>query len=38
MSVHCCAPERPELTDSRYRRVLWAALVINGTMFLVACR
>ena len=35
MSVHCCAPERPELTDSRYRRVLWAALVINGTMFLV---
>jgi Co/Zn/Cd efflux system component len=35
MSVHCCAPERPELTDIRYRRVLWAALVINGTMFLI---
>ena len=35
MSVHCCTPERPELSDSRYRRVLWAALVINGTMFLV---
>ena len=34
MSEHCCTPERPELTDSRYRRVLWAALVINGTMFL----
>src|SRR6476469_1743990 len=35
MSVHCCAPERPELRDIRYRRVLWAALVINGTMFLI---
>jgi hypothetical protein len=31
----CCASERPELTDRRYRRVLLAALVINGTMFLI---
>jgi Co/Zn/Cd efflux system component len=35
MSEHCCTPERPELTDSRYQRALWAALVINGTMFLI---
>src|SRR3954464_11512957 len=35
MSVHCCASERPERTDSRYRRVLWAALAINATMFLI---
>jgi Co/Zn/Cd efflux system component len=34
MSVHCCAPDHTELTDTRYRRVLWVALVINGTMFL----
>jgi len=35
MSDHCCAPKSPEPTDLRYRRVLWAALVINGTMFLL---
>jgi Co/Zn/Cd efflux system component len=35
VSVHCCAHEPPELTDSRYRRVLWAALAINGAMFLI---
>jgi Co/Zn/Cd efflux system component len=35
MSVHCCAPENPELTDTRYRRVLWVALIINGSMFLI---
>jgi len=35
MSVHCCAPEYSEPPDSRYQRVLWAALVINGTMFLI---
>ncbi|HXR75493.1 MAG TPA: cation transporter [Bryobacteraceae bacterium] len=35
MSVHCCSAERPERTDIRYRRVLWAALAINGIMFLV---
>jgi len=35
MSVHCCGPERPALMSSRYRRVLWAALVINGSMFLI---
>jgi Co/Zn/Cd efflux system component len=35
MSDECCAPSSPEPTDRRYRRVLWAALVINGTMFLL---
>jgi Co/Zn/Cd efflux system component len=35
VSVHCCAHEGPELRDGRYRRVLWAALGINGTMFLI---
>jgi Co/Zn/Cd efflux system component len=35
MSVDCCTPKSPESTDSRYRRVLWVALVINGSMFLL---
>ncbi len=38
MSARCCAHEHdnsPEPPDSRYRRVLWVALVINGTMFLI---
>jgi Co/Zn/Cd efflux system component len=37
MSGHCCADDHnsPEPPDSRYRRVLWAALAINGTMFLI---
>jgi Co/Zn/Cd efflux system component len=37
MSGHCCADDHnsPEPPDDRYRRVLWAALGINGTMFLI---
>ncbi len=35
MSSDCCAPERSESMDRSYRRVVWAALVINGAMFLV---
>jgi cation diffusion facilitator family transporter len=35
MSDDCCVPSGPEPTDRRYRRVLWAALIINGTMFLL---
>ena len=37
MSGHCCADDHhsPEPPDGRYRRVLWAALGINGTMFLI---
>src|SRR3954469_562788 len=37
MSAHCCADNHnnPEPPDRRYRRVLWAALGINGAMFLV---
>jgi len=34
MSEHCCHPAPPAATQSpRYRRVLWAALVINAAMF-----
>jgi Co/Zn/Cd efflux system component len=35
MSVDCCAPERSASMDRSYRRVVWAALVINGAMFLL---
>ena len=36
MSANCCnhTPE-DQLRDGRYRRVLWAVLVINAAMFLV---
>jgi Co/Zn/Cd efflux system component len=36
---HCCAPPAnldPHRGNAAYRRVLWAALAINGAMFLVA--
>jgi Co/Zn/Cd efflux system component len=33
--VHCCAHQTPERTNSRYRRILWVALAINGGMFLL---
>ncbi len=36
MSANCCTHTREDqLPDSRYRRVLWAVLAINGAMFLV---
>src|ERR1700691_1488104 len=35
MSSDCCAPDRSEVMDRNYRRVVWAALIINGAMFLV---
>jgi Co/Zn/Cd efflux system component len=38
MSIRCCAHEHEDhlgTRDSRYRRVLWVALVLNGGMFLV---
>ncbi|MEP0706899.1 MAG: cation transporter [Parvibaculum sp.] len=37
MSGQCCGPETSEtrLRDAAYRRVLWAALAINGVMFTV---
>lgn len=41
MSAYCCAHGHQDggaqnrLRDARYRRVLWAALVINAAMFLV---
>jgi Co/Zn/Cd efflux system component len=36
MSTNCCThTHEDQLPDSRYRRVLWAVLVINAAMFLV---
>jgi Co/Zn/Cd efflux system component len=39
MSVHCCDHESPPAKQivnlTRYRRILWAALLINAAMFLV---
>ncbi|MBO6635172.1 cation transporter [Parvibaculum sp.] len=37
MSGQCCGPETSEarLRDAAYRRVLWAALAINGVMFAI---
>ena len=35
MSVCCGTRECPEPTDSRYRRLLGAVLIINATMFLI---
>jgi cation diffusion facilitator family transporter len=39
MSAHCCEHETPNATHivnlARYRRVLWIALLVNATMFLV---
>jgi Co/Zn/Cd efflux system component len=36
MSAKCCPQTHEDrLPDSRYRRVLWAVLAINGAMFLV---
>src|SRR5438270_4828372 len=31
----CCGHETPGGIDIRYRRILWAALIINGCMFLL---
>lgn len=36
MSARCCHAEKaPAINTTRYRRVLWAALLINAAMFLV---
>jgi len=35
MSSTCCNHTPEDLRDSRYRRVLWAVLVINVPMFLI---
>jgi Co/Zn/Cd efflux system component len=34
MSEHCCPPSAPSANPA-YRRVLWLALIINATMFLI---
>jgi Co/Zn/Cd efflux system component len=35
MAAHCCpAPTQP-VVDARYRKVLWAALVLNAAMFAI---
>lgn len=33
MSAKCCAPKESAIAGSRYRAVLWAALVVNAAMF-----
>jgi Co/Zn/Cd efflux system component len=35
MSVHCCGPAPAAALDTKYRRVLWAALAINAAMFAI---
>lgn len=39
MSAHCCAHDTPKAVEivnlKRYRRILWIALLVNATMFLV---
>lgn len=37
MADHCCPPTQgsPTLNTGRYRKILWAALLINGAMFAV---
>jgi Co/Zn/Cd efflux system component len=36
MSANCCThTHENQLPDDRYRRVLWAVLALNGTMFLI---
>ena len=38
MSAHCCQPTEPNQgnsDDGRYRKILWIALIVNITMFVV---
>ena len=38
MSAHCCSPTEPNQGnshDGRYRKILWIALIVNITMFVV---
>ena len=38
MSAHCCQPTEPNQGnshDGRYRKILWIALIVNITMFVV---
>lgn len=38
MSAHCCPPKEPKQGNShqgRYRKILWVALIVNITMFVV---
>lgn len=38
MSAHCCPPQEPKQASShhgRYRKILWIALIVNITMFVV---
>lgn len=38
MSAHCCPPKEPDqdnLNQGRYRKILWIALIVNITMFVV---
>lgn len=35
MSAHCCNHESPPQPDPKYRRILWIALIVNFTMFVI---
>jgi Co/Zn/Cd efflux system component len=35
MSAHCCAAAAQPAVDTRYRKVLWVALMLNAIMFAV---
>ena len=38
MSAHCCPPQEPKHASNhhgRYRKILWIALIVNITMFVV---
>lgn len=38
MSAHCCSPQEPKQGSNhqgRYRKILWIALIVNITMFVV---
>jgi Co/Zn/Cd efflux system component len=35
MSAHCCSAPTQPVVDARYRKLLWAALVLNAAMFAI---
>jgi len=35
MSAHCCSAPTSPVVDTRYRKVLWIALVLNAAMFAI---
>lgn len=35
MGANCCNHESPPQPDSKYRRILWVALIVNALMFVI---